>query len=135
MQKPFNIKEQYLMDDPREGDRLERKANADEFVDKYIKKHLDNLSGERVLEAGCGPGMFLKVLANRYANYSITGIDISEERIEQANMKLSGLNNAAAINADICKLPFPDNYFDFIYSRFLFEYLKNPIAAATELYR
>src|SRR4051794_19646873 len=108
MHKAFNIKEQYFMDDPREGERLERKANADEFVDKYIKKHLDNLSAGRVLEAGCGPGMFLKVLANRYANYTIVGIDISDERIQQAKTKLSGLDNAEVIKADIYKLPFPD---------------------------
>jgi SAM-dependent methyltransferase len=32
-------------------------------------------------------------------------------------------------------LPFPDNHFDFVYSRFLFEYLQEPVLATKELYR
>jgi len=115
--KTVNIKDRYFMDDSREGERLEKKVNAEGFVDKYLKKHLDNICDGNVLEAGCGPGMFLEVLGNNYTNHKITGIDISRQRIEQANTKLSTLNNADAIQADIYKLPFPDNYFDFIYKR------------------
>ena len=133
--KTVDIKDQYFMDDSREGERLEKKVNAGGFVDKYLKEHLDNFSDMKILEAGCGPGMFLEVLGNNYTNHKITGIDISEQRIEQANAKLSALNNAKAIQADIYNLPFPDDYFDLIYSRFLFEYLQQPVNAATELYR
>ncbi len=135
MKKAFDVKEQYFMDDPREAGRLEKKVNGSEVVDKYLRKHIDDLQGAKVLEAGCGPGVFLRVLANLYPGFSITGVDISGHRIEQANLKLSGLKNAVAIQADIYKLPFPDDHFDFIYSRFLFEYLQYPVAAAKELYR
>lgn len=123
------------MDDPREGKRLEKKVNAGEFVDRFLSQHLTNLSNGRILEAGCGPGVFLRVIGDQYKINSITGIDISEDRINQANERLAGLKNARAMCADIYELPYPDNYFDFIYSRFLFEYLANPIAAAKELHR
>ncbi|MEO6455116.1 MAG: class I SAM-dependent methyltransferase, partial [Ginsengibacter sp.] len=135
MKKIINLKEQYFMDDPREGERLEKKVNPYEFVDKYLKKYIDNLSEAKILEAGCGPGVFLRVLGSNYPNHTIKGIDISEDRVGQANIKLAGLNNAKAIKGDIYKLPFPDNYFDFIYSRFLYEYLQHPVAATKELYR
>jgi ubiquinone/menaquinone biosynthesis C-methylase UbiE len=135
MKKTSDIKEQYFMEDAREGERLERKVNADEFVDKYLRNHVDDLSSATILEAGCGPGAFLRVLGGNYPNHTITGIDISEARIAQATKKLSGLDNAKAIQANIYNLPFPDNHFDFIYSRFLFEYLRDPILAAKELYR
>jgi len=123
------------MDDPREGERLERKVNAHEFVAKYLKKHVEHLPHANILEAGCGPGVFLEVLGTNYADNTIAGIDISAERIDQANKRLSSLDNARAIVADIYTLPFPDNHFDFIYCRFLYEYLHQPIVATKELYR
>lgn len=135
MKKTIEIEGKYFMDDPREGERLERKVNPMEFVDKYLKPHMESLSGGMVLDVGCGPGVFLEVLGNNYPNLTMTGVDLSEARIEQANLKLSGLPNAKALSADVYHLPFPDNTFDFIYARFIFEYLEQPIAAATELYR
>lgn len=135
MKQTASIKERYFMDDSREAERLERKVNADEFVNKYLKRHVDSLGNANILEAGCGPGVFLQVLGNNYKHNNITGVDISEHRINEANKKLAHLNNTKAIKADIYRLPFPDNHFDFIYSRFLFEYLKQPITATKELYR
>jgi ubiquinone/menaquinone biosynthesis C-methylase UbiE len=135
MKKSVDVKDRYFMDDPREAERLERKVNATEFIEKYVKRHIDHLREANILEAGCGPGVFLQKLANLYADHNITGIDISEHRIGEANKKLAGVKNARAIKADIYQLPFPDNYFDFIFSRFLFEYLRYPVAAAKELLR
>jgi SAM-dependent methyltransferase len=128
-------KDIYFMDDPREGARLERKANPQKFVDKFLKVHLDNLQSGIILEAGCGSGAFSDTLARNYLNLSVIGIDISEDRINQARTKASGLKNVKAFIANIYHLPFPDNHFDFIYSRFLFEYLKEPVTALKELYR
>ena len=125
----------YFMDDPREGERLERKVNPNQFVHNYLKRHLDSLSGGMILEVGCGPGVFLSVLGNMYPQHTITGIDISEDRITQADARLLDIKNAEAIQADIYNLPFADNSFDFIYSRFLFEYLQYPVEATKELYR
>ena len=50
--KTVDIKDQYFMDDSREGGRLEKKVNAGGFVDKYLKEHLDNFSNMKILEAG-----------------------------------------------------------------------------------
>jgi SAM-dependent methyltransferase len=135
MKKTSKHKGKYFMDDPREGERLERKVNPNQFVHNYLKRHLDCLSGGMILEAGCGPGAFLSVLGNMYPQHTITGIDISEDLIEQADARLLDITNAEAIQADIYNLPFADNSFDFIYSRFLFEYLQYPVEATKELYR
>jgi 2-polyprenyl-3-methyl-5-hydroxy-6-metoxy-1,4-benzoquinol methylase len=80
-------KESYFMDDPREGERLERKANAQQFVDKYLREHLNNISHGVILEAGCGSGALMNTLARNYLNHSVIGVDVSEDRINQGQCK------------------------------------------------
>lgn len=135
MKKTNTTQGKYFMDDPREGERLVKKVNPHQFVDNFLRTHLDKLSGGMILEAGCGPGVFLEVLGNKYPQHTITGIDISEDRIAQADARLLAISNAEAIQADIYNLPFPDDTFDFIYSRFLYEYLEHPVEATKELFR
>jgi ubiquinone/menaquinone biosynthesis C-methylase UbiE len=129
-----NIVGSYFMDDRREAGRLESKVNAPAFVEKYLEPFLHPETGT-ILEVGCGPGMFLEVLARKYPGVSIKGIDISADRIGIARHRLAGLPSAEALQASVYHLPFPDRYFDFIYSRFLFEYLDKPVEAARELFR
>ncbi|QHT66201.1 class I SAM-dependent methyltransferase [Rhodocytophaga rosea] len=135
MREVLQTKDMYFMDDPREGDRLYRKANAKVFVAKYLESHLENLTNARILEAGCGSGAFLQVLGQTYVNHSFVGIDISGERVREANARVIGQTHVKAMQASIYQLPFPDNYFDFIYCRFLYEYLQQPIEATKELFR
>lgn len=135
MKDQFQISNNYFMDDPQEGKRLEKKANPEVFVERYLKSHLDSLAQGAILEAGCGSGAFLNVLGRKYLNHSFIGIDISDERVAQANTKVADINNAEASRGSIYKLPFPDNYFDFIFSRFLYEYLQEPLIATRELFR
>lgn len=129
-----NMIKSYFMDDRREAKRLEAKVNAPAFVWKYLTPYL-SADTSSILEAGCGPGMFLVELAKKYEECEIIGIDISCDRVGKANEKLGGHANAEAQVASVYDLPFPDNHFDFIYSRFLFEYLEKPELAAKELYR
>lgn len=135
MNNPIYSRDDYFMDDPREGQRLEKKANAGYYVNKYLKKHLTVFSAGKILEVGCGSGAFLESIARDYPNLQITGIDISTERIAQAADKLTPLKNGHTAMGSVYQIPFPDNHFDFIYSRFLFEYLKHPIDATNELFR
>lgn len=128
------ILDSYFMDDRREAGRLESKVDASAFVNRYLKPQL-HAGVSSVLEAGCGPGMFLEVLARNHSGIAITGIDISAERVDLANKRLAGFPAAGAVLASVYELPFPDNHFDFIYSRFLFEYLDKPVEAARELFR
>ncbi|KKU86817.1 MAG: hypothetical protein A2667_02680 [Candidatus Wildermuthbacteria bacterium RIFCSPHIGHO2_01_FULL_47_27] len=67
--------------------------------------------GDKVLDIGCGNGRLLEFLLKITADY--TGIDNSEKLIEVARKKYPA---AKFQTADGLKLPFPDNYFDIIYS-------------------
>ena len=81
------------------------------FMERYV-----NL-GDRVLDAGCGPGRFTALAARRDA--TVTALDVSErqlklakERVGEAKMldKVDGF-----VRADICDLStFPDDHFDVV---------------------
>jgi ubiquinone/menaquinone biosynthesis C-methylase UbiE len=43
--------------------------------------------------------------------------------------------NVLKCNVDEEKFPFPDNYFDEVYAKFIFEHLRNPMNFLSESYR
>lgn len=75
------------------------------FLLEYIKKN------EKLLDLGCGNGRLYKRLQSLSVDY--TGIDISEELIEEARKKNPGVNFLIGSATD---LPFKDNQFDKIIS-------------------
>lgn len=90
------------------------------FLDRY---NGDFSSGERVLDAGCGPGSTLNVLARK--GYRVTGLDRSGKMLELASRQLAGLDNWDLVEGDIEALPFDDNSFDIVLSAGVIEYLES----------
>ena len=71
----------------------------------------DLKEGEKVLDLGCGNGRWYKVFKEKKVNYF--GIDNSEELIEIAK---ENFPDAKFLVGDALNLPFPDNFFDKVYS-------------------
>ncbi len=71
----------------------------------YIK------GGDKILDLGCGNGRFLELFKEIKVDYM--GVDNSEKLIEITNKKYPGKKFQVA---DALNLPFPDNYFDKIFS-------------------
>jgi len=69
------------------------------------------MPGEKVLDLGCGNGRWFKLFQERQVDY--IGIDNSEKLIEVARKKYP---QAKFQIADALNLPFPDKFFDKIYS-------------------
>jgi len=67
--------------------------------------------GDKILDIGCGNGRFLELFKEKGVNYF--GIDSSEKLIEIAR-KLDPKANFQV--ADALNLPFPNNFFDKVYS-------------------
>lgn len=63
--------------------------------------------GERLLEAGCGPGFLAKLLADKGAD--VTGTDVSQAGAERTARRGIPTHH---IDLDTMKLPFPDQSFD-----------------------
>ncbi|GAP99993.1 class I SAM-dependent methyltransferase [Leptolyngbya sp. NIES-2104] len=65
------------------------------------------------LETGVGTG--LNVLPFVRRGYSVTGIDVSQEMLDQLRQKLPEVpRNLSLIHADASELPFPDQSFDVV---------------------
>lgn len=123
----------YIMEDPREALRLERKVDPEVWIAKYLAPHLK--AHAQVLSVGCGPGVILQALAASDPSIQGTGIDISPQRIEQALEKNRSHTRLRFVPGDAHALPFPSNSFDLVYSRMLFEYLADKKQAAEEMVR
>lgn len=64
---------------------------------------------ERVLDIGCGTGIFANMLANRYPFLEIHALEISEEQLRLARKRNPSLNFNIGSITDI---PYPDSFFD-----------------------
>jgi len=68
----------------------------------------------RVIEVGCGEGIFINKLAKSNENFSIVGLDGWHEIIKRAQkrMQVNNILNVSLINADALRLPFKNGSFD-----------------------
>lgn len=90
----------------------QRFSSTRQFFWKDLKSFLDYThNGDKVLDAGCGNGRLYDALKTKKIEYH--GTDPSEKLIEIAKEKFPGIDFKVA---DILKMPFPDNYFDKVYS-------------------
>src|SRR5512132_694529 len=65
--------------------------------------------GHRVLEVGCGSGVFLRAAADRGA--TVTGIDSSEQLVELARVRVP---EAEVVVGDLQRIPYDDDAFDVV---------------------
>jgi ubiquinone/menaquinone biosynthesis C-methylase UbiE/uncharacterized protein YbaR (Trm112 family) len=73
----------------------------------------EELRGKMVLDAGCGMGRYAEV-ASRFGA-RVIGMDLSRA-VESAHKNIGDRENVQIMQANLLKLPFPDQTFDFIYS-------------------
>jgi len=123
----------YIMEDPREAMRLELKVEPRAWVQKYLAHRIRR--GAEVLSVGCGPGVILREACALDASIRATGLDISEERVQEAKRRNRGNAQAEFVRGDAQAMDFPSNTFDLVYSRMLLEYLKDKESAVREMAR
>lgn len=83
-----------------------------EKVARMMVEHYGLKPGDKILDIGCGKGYLLYDFTKVVDGLELHGIDISEYAIENSKPEIKEklqLGNATA-------LPWPDNYFDFVYS-------------------
>lgn len=89
-------------------------------------------STSRILDFGCGNGSRVRRL--RALGYDIYGVDIkfkSGPDVEELQQK----GEITLIRHEPYRIPFPDSYFDFVFSEQVFEHVQNQAETAAELAR
>ena len=81
-----------------------------------------------VLDLGCGPGHFSKLLKKHYPNAHIIGIDLAFKMLQQSKSKQSWRKKWALVNADMTDLPFPSGLFDLVFANQVIHW-SNPLAS------
>ena len=84
-------------------------------------------AGQRVLEVGCGSGVFLRAAADRGA--SVVGLDASETLIELARARVP---EAELVVGDMQFLPYDDDTFDLVAGFNSFFFAADMVAALRE---
>jgi ubiquinone/menaquinone biosynthesis C-methylase UbiE len=90
-----------------------------------------------VLELGSGPGFVTEALAKLMPDGEVTALEIDPVLIERAEAYLGGKQgkNWRIVQGDVMSTGLPDNSFDFVYGRYLFQHLPDPVGAAKEALR
>lgn len=92
-------------------------------------------NNDSVLDVACGPGL----VACEFANIadSVTGIDITEKMIEQArnHQQEKQLENMTWNTGDVLPLPYADNEFSIVLTRYSFHHFLEPQKVLSEMYR
>jgi ubiquinone/menaquinone biosynthesis C-methylase UbiE len=115
-----------------------------EYLPEYeeSKKHLElffnenEIKDKRVLDAGCGTGIFSIIFAGKGAK-EVIGIDISEGSLSTGRKlkRKFNLENLQFQIQDMLNLPFNDNTFDIVWAWGTVHHTTNPFKAMNELTR
>ena len=92
----------------------------------------EEMAGKLVLDAGCGAGCHMDVVAR--AGAEVVGIDLSFA-VDAARENLQSLPNCHFVQGDILHLPFRPGVFDFVYSIGVLEHTPDTHAGFMSLLR
>ena len=88
-----------------------------------------------ILDIGCGLGHTTQMLSGHFAGADVTGADLDETLLAVATSNYGHLPNLHFKKADAASLPFDNNRFDLVFSRYLLMHVDDPVAALAEMKR
>lgn len=107
-------------------DPADTKGLKNKYIDLTHKTCLEreiNFSAkDRVLDFGCGTGRLSSWLGD-FKIGEVVGIDLSPEMIDSAKKRYPASENIKFLIYNGSKIPFPDNYFDKIFSTWVLQHI------------
>lgn len=95
---------------------------------RYLFERYNIKPGQKFLDIGCGRGEFLRGFIDcGVQGYGVDRSRAAEKYCPEADLRTADLENE--------KLPYPDNYFDVIYSKSVIEHFYYPEKLVQEMYR
>lgn len=92
---------------------------------QYLFNRFEMKKGDKLLDLGCGRGDFSKAFANQ--GLAAEGADIEQTKSEI----ISGIN-VKHFDLEKINYPYPDNHFDVIFSKSVFEHIDDPTVFLNE---
>ena len=122
------------MEHPLEAKRLSEKVDADLLVNQYLSPYLHEVNC--FIDIGCGPATVAYAISQQYPNINVYCLDINFHRLcHFIQQKTTNNNSVYSVVANTLQIPFSQHKFDFVFSRFLFEYIREPEQAMQEMIR
>ncbi|MGG7143229.1 class I SAM-dependent methyltransferase [Clostridium nigeriense] len=116
--------------------RLQKQANFGSDREIKMLRNLGIKDDSVILEVGSGPGFYTKILLDNFHNSEVIALDNDEPLLNFAHNMLNNYGNRVTfMQDDIMKSTIPDEYFDIVIARFVFQHLSDPIIALKEIYR
>jgi len=110
-------------------------SNADVYFNKRIEvlqKHIGVVEGRRILEVGCGDGIFMGYMKERFRKSEFYGADLSEGQIKKANLRIA---KAGFVVSSAEHLSFMSDIFDVVVFNGVLHHVENVNAAIDEAVR
>lgn len=94
----------------------------------YLFKRFKIKNGDRLLDIGCGRGEFLKgFIACGVSGYAVDQSSAAHKYCPEAELRNADVENEG--------IPYPDNFFDVVYSKSVIEHFHYPEKMMAEMYR
>jgi ubiquinone/menaquinone biosynthesis C-methylase UbiE len=120
-----------------ELERLKLQATIALDLEKEAWREAGLRPGMKVLDLACGPGFTACELAKAVGDGQVTGVDINEELIATAHQakESEGVENISFQLGNLYELDLPENTYDFVYARFVFQHLEKPELALSNIWK
>jgi ubiquinone/menaquinone biosynthesis C-methylase UbiE len=92
----------------------------------------------QAMDLGCGPGYLAVKLAQEAPGLHVTGLDLSDEMLAEAerHARRSGVQARVAFrNGDVAQIPFPDGSLDLVVSTLSLHHWSDPVGVLDEIAR
>ena len=109
---------------------------AQHIGSRLIFHELGEVKGQKVLDAGCGDGVFAIELAKKGA--IVCGVDVSEAALDRAQRRVRELKldqRVSLFNASATQLPFTAGHFDKCICYSVLEHISDNVGALEEMNR
>jgi SAM-dependent methyltransferase len=122
----------YAIHTDEECERLEAQALLASVSDHV--RHIPAQPGMRILDAGCGSGSMAREIAKAAPGSVVVGIDLRDKYAGYARRRAEaeGLRNLTFETGDVRELPFADGAFDIIWTKYLLQWVVDPMRAMHE---